>query len=230
MTKKGLSTDLPEFARPPVSEVAMGVHFEELAGFKIAHVGSVWSSFRTEYPELRDLDPLPPVMDLRRGQLFAEIRFGPRPPRTWFIDSERGRLIQLQPDRFVHNWRGSGSEYPRYEKLRREFDEVWSRFQGALGEVHISAPQLRHAELTYVNDIAYDEMGPAFMRAFSSPDLSVPGVRAGILDAQVSFRCLVEAVAPLHLGGFLDRGHAVIVHAFADVTTSAMHQRWGRVR
>jgi hypothetical protein len=65
-------------------------------------------------------------------------------------------LIQVQHDRFVHNWRkvaGAGT-YPHYEEyIRPAFERDWQEFFDFLGTEKIGFPGIGQAEVTYVNHI-----------------------------------------------------------------------------
>ncbi|MFQ5734475.1 MAG: hypothetical protein ACE5KM_21275, partial [Planctomycetaceae bacterium] len=52
-----------------------------------------------------------------------EISQIPDLPRVFFEDESGNWLIQIQRDRFLHNWRVSTdeSEYPRYPEVSRRF-------------------------------------------------------------------------------------------------------------
>jgi hypothetical protein len=49
------------FARPPVTEVVLGVSFDRLPGFRIAHFGKFWQLLIPEYSESLDASKNPCV-------------------------------------------------------------------------------------------------------------------------------------------------------------------------
>lgn len=55
----------------------------------------------------------------------VEVTFEEKPPvpRVWFLNAYRTELIQVQADRFVHNWRKllRVEPYPCYEPSRERF-------------------------------------------------------------------------------------------------------------
>lgn len=42
-------TTLPEFGRPPLSEVALSVQFDSLDALRTVHVGLLWNKFRKDF-------------------------------------------------------------------------------------------------------------------------------------------------------------------------------------
>ena len=68
---------------------------------------------------------------------LPQVTLGPvahLPVRRWFIHKSETRLLQVQNDRFIHNWRkvGPADEYPHYETIRPIFLTEWTRFYGFL--------------------------------------------------------------------------------------------------
>lgn len=154
--------DLPDFDSPPVAEVVLGLQFATESPVLAIHAGLYWQLIRQDFPEVKDHPPVSPqTEDLsepksRAASPSIQLITGPLPlPRVWFLDQSGNKLIQLQPDRFMHNWRRvKGDEpYPRFEQLWEEFDARWSQFQGFLEDNGLGSPKISQAELTYVNHI-----------------------------------------------------------------------------
>jgi uncharacterized protein (TIGR04255 family) len=81
---------------------------------------------------------------------------GPNDVRCWFLDQRGANLIQLQPDRFVRNWRQtdiSPEPYPRYRNLKANFETEWDNFNGFLSLNGLIPPAPVQCEVTYVNNI-----------------------------------------------------------------------------
>jgi uncharacterized protein (TIGR04255 family) len=64
-------------------------------------------------------------------------------------------LIQVQRDRFLHNWRYySGKEvYPRYPTVRKAFLDQWSHFSGFVDTNNLGPINVTQLEITYLNHI-----------------------------------------------------------------------------
>lgn len=158
VTEGGPAVRLPHYDHPPVVEVAMGVQFSRLAGMRQAHLGLIYEQLRSEFPVIEDRPALPPSLDF----LAAD---GPPPltfqlvnavdvSRAWFLTSDGDRLIQVQADRFIHNWRGEGSKYPRYESIREAFMRYFDKFTAVVQdrpELGSLVPEF--VELNYINRI-----------------------------------------------------------------------------
>ena len=155
------SSDLPDYAAPPVTEVVLSLQFEPLTGLRTVHLGLLWQEFQDRYPRTEELAPLPPVFETfpGTGQPPLSVQFqlldAPPVPRIWLLEEPGNRLLQVQQDRFIHNGRqvGEGDDYPRYERIRQTFvDElqVFSRFleRTGLGEIRPN-----QCEVTYRNHI-----------------------------------------------------------------------------
>ncbi len=161
---------LPEFARPPVIETVLGVQFSPLEALTIPHYGLYWSRIRADYPRSEVQPTLRPVTEQFEPESLAR---DPRPEislvtvpevRCWFIDRSETRLIQIQRDRFIHNWRKvKGDEvYPRYGSLRPKFEEEWKRFCRFLNDEGIGEPDVDQCEVTYINHIEVGKVVKSF--------------------------------------------------------------------
>ncbi len=150
---------LPEFANPPVIETLIGVQFDPIDKLTIPLLGYFWGKVRDQYPTC-DIKPA-------LGPIVEEFGSAIKPPkiqfsleeipsvRFWFVTSEKTRLLQIQNDRFIHNWRKvqSSDEYPRFSSVRSTFEKEWLRFSHFLEEEKIDMPVVNQCEVTYVNHI-----------------------------------------------------------------------------
>ncbi len=157
--------DLPDFERPPVTEVVLGVQFKTEKPLRSPHLGLFWQTVREAFPDFSDQPPLEPQIEELDPEMLVvsplpslRIGTGIPAPRCWFLDPSGNKLIQLQSDRFLHNWRKvTGEEpYPRYENIRDEFIRHWRGFVSFLNDVDLGAPTVTQAEVTYVNHIPKD--------------------------------------------------------------------------
>ena len=155
-----MSADGPTFDRPPVSEVALAAYFSAPLPLRSAELGRLWHAWRAQYPRTADHPPLPPVpretFDARRS-LTPTVQFLPRPwgTRSWFLSETGERLIQLQPDRLVLNWRRlqPGSPYPGYDVLRSVFAEAVQHVQEVVRGLGYEAVTFEQAEVSYTNPV-----------------------------------------------------------------------------
>ena len=155
---------LPDFLQPPVDEVALSIQFPVIPRFNVAHFGLYWQQIRADFPRYEVRSPISNVVEnVGTGarisrQLGIELLSTPE-IRSWYIDQSGNRLLQIQHDRFVHNWRKiSGTEhYPRYPKIRDDVAKEWSRFCDFLKTESLDYPKVNQCEVTYVNHIEYEK-------------------------------------------------------------------------
>jgi uncharacterized protein (TIGR04255 family) len=159
-----MSSDrLPEFERPPVAEVVLSTQFEELSTLTAPQLGLLWSEFRREFPTIEEHAPIAPAIERfdERPSEKIPVRFEALDvlpsPRLWFVNSDGTQLIQVQRDRFIHNWRktGAGDTYPRYEKtIRPRYQAALHRFSQFLEREKLGILNANQCEITYVNHIS----------------------------------------------------------------------------
>lgn len=152
---------LPDFGRPPVTEVVLDVQFDELAAFRVHHLGLVWQEFRSTYPRVEEHPPLDPLEERLRPLTAgsATMRFEvlnlPLVPRLWLLNDAGTDLIQVQKDRFIRNGRKTkgGNEYPRYGPLSTAFRNELARFQGFVTREGLGELRPTLCEVSYINHI-----------------------------------------------------------------------------
>lgn len=169
MVLRTKSKNLPDFDRPPVIETLLSVQFQKLEQLAIPHFGLLWQRIRATYPDFQVHPPLNPAFE-RFGEQSADRpqisierltieRLTTPPIRCWFIADEGRKLLQIQNDRFIHNWRKVkiDDEYPRYKTVRRTFEAEWENFCEFLNSENLGIPQPNQCEVTYVNHIECDD-------------------------------------------------------------------------
>lgn len=205
--------DLPEYADPPLVEVVLSTQFSPLPAVTTAHLGVFWGRFRDRFPRVEERAPLartheslesPGPRDTRVSFNFTEQLPA---PRIWFLEAEGKELIQVQQDRFIHNWRKVGGDetYPRYEAIRDRFRKELTDFQTFLAEESLGEFLPDQAEITYVNHIVAGEGWEShsdLQRVFTV--WRTPDEFGEIEDAQFSTRLVLkddhdEPIGRLHL-------------------------------
>jgi uncharacterized protein (TIGR04255 family) len=151
--------NLPDFATPPIIEVVLSVQFDRLARLGVPQIGQLWAErFKDRFPKTEEHAPLPSVLELFGLQAAprVDVRLETAQiPRCWFLNQSGTELMQIQPDRFIHNWRkvGKGDEYPRFEHVRDEFHREVSAFRDYLAQEDLGALTPNQCEVTYINHI-----------------------------------------------------------------------------
>jgi uncharacterized protein (TIGR04255 family) len=139
-------------------EVACSIQFEPIRRLHAGLLGLLWQRYSAQYPNVEQQPPLSPTLEqfevkpLRIG-FSLETAFPM--PRLWFLNADGTRLVQVQQDHFIVNWRKLDTEatYPRYRSIRDTLIEAFARFQSFLTEQHLEMPSVIQTELTYVNHI-----------------------------------------------------------------------------
>ncbi len=158
---------LPEFANPPLVEVALSVQFAPLAKLRSAQIGALWAAiFRRDFPRTEEHMPLPASREeFDRGVApSVRVEFSDRPPvpRFWFLNEAGTELVQVQQDRFTRNWRkvGEGDAYPRYERIREAFGGNLAALEGFLRQEELGELVIGQCEITYVNHVLVGDDQP----------------------------------------------------------------------
>jgi uncharacterized protein (TIGR04255 family) len=157
--------DLPEFKKPPLNEVVVGVQFESPQGYRKILAKEVWDIFREEYPTLQEQAPLPPSFETfgpphfsgNRAAMFSLSTQAPH-DRFWFLRTEEDELIQFQQDRFLHNWRTRSQiqEYPRFESIARKFYDEFNKLSNYMSAIGSQRLNINQCEISYFNHIKLD--------------------------------------------------------------------------
>lgn len=155
------SHPFPHYQHPPVIEVVCGAQFEPMAGFTTAHLGKFWQRLPEEFNKTQEAEPLVPVIEgFNNAPLSIQVDASVfRSPRVWFINDGGDRVVQVQRDRFLCNWRkiAEQHEYPRYDWVSARFFEQLAGFEQFVLEAVGVAPVARQYELTYINHIPAGE-------------------------------------------------------------------------
>lgn len=148
---------LPAFEAPPVAEVVLAVRFESLESFRAAHIGRFWSVL-PDFTETEDhaelnltiekLGPsIPPVPSF---ELIETPRF-----RSWLKTPDGTRIVQIQHNSFVYNWRRAETQgpYPHYDAVRAEFRETFGKFLAFTENEGLGKVKPVQCEVSYVNHV-----------------------------------------------------------------------------
>jgi uncharacterized protein (TIGR04255 family) len=153
--------NLPEYDRPPINEVVCGIHFEHLDKLLNPYLGILWEKYKPEYSDCQEVAPIMPIIESfdRPFTQDPSLLDVPSSPRTWFVHSNENAIIQVQRDRFLHNWREIRAEdsYPRYHTIINSFRGYLSAFVTFLEEHNLGIIKPLQYELTYVNLIMQGE-------------------------------------------------------------------------
>jgi len=157
------SRNLPEYDNPPLNEVVCGILFRRIDDLLNPYLGILWEKYKPEYSQCREVVPLLPLIENfdRRPQPeapYIDVE-APLLPRTWFVHADGNGVIQIQRDRFHHNWRKMrpDDEYPRYQSVIDMFRTHLEKFVQFLDENQLGTLTPLQYELTYINHIMKGE-------------------------------------------------------------------------
>jgi uncharacterized protein (TIGR04255 family) len=154
-----------KFGAPPVVETALSVQFNALAGFTAAHAGWFWKDYveklgdgpSKEWKQVIETVSIPEQFEKFGAEEVwvppVSLVQGLMSPRIQIIRGDGERMVQLQNNRFILNWRKFASAYPSYETLLPEFRNMLSAFESFCSESGFGAPVYNLWELTYVDQM-----------------------------------------------------------------------------
>ncbi len=171
-----ISSDLRpvDYEKPPIVETSLGFTFPPIKGWSLFHFGLLWARLRQRYPLAEARLPMGSVnvddVDIKIG---PDIQLENLPLRSWFLDSSKNQLLQVQLNRFVRNWRAIEAEqkYFHYSDLKPMFQEDWATYREFLRDENLPEPSVFHCEVTYINHLvkgrewnALEDIGSLFQR------------------------------------------------------------------
>lgn len=184
----------PDYEHPPLDEVAIAVQFNELSRFLGIHYGLIYNSFKDHLPHYEEHQPLETRFEVfgRSGEVYQQISVGTKPPlpRVWFISDDRHELIQIQPNRFVHNWRKVAGQgvYPHFEAILPNFFKNLDKLREFTAKHEIGKIEINQCELSYFNNIETledESISQAFARVFRSWNETGPTVKLQLSNLEV---------------------------------------------
>jgi uncharacterized protein (TIGR04255 family) len=140
---------LPSYKNPPVNEVFCGLRFDTPVKLRIPHIGFLWDKFRADYPIIQHAPPIASA----KGEFLVDSTILSPLPRLWFINKSDDQLVQFQVDRFYFNWRRRQSDYPRYDRVIKNFESVLNTIVNFFSEFELGELKPIEYELSYINHI-----------------------------------------------------------------------------
>jgi uncharacterized protein (TIGR04255 family) len=165
-----MSDTTPHFQKPPVVETVLSVQFDRLGEFRTVHFGLLWEMLRDKFPITDELPPLPAIREAPGKRLKLSLEHAPQwglipqepLPRVLYrkretdIGPQCREVIQIQNDRFIHNWARASAgtqEYPTYRVNRAQFLAAFQQFSQFVSTQKIGEIRPNTLEVTYINRI-----------------------------------------------------------------------------
>jgi len=135
--------------------------FKPLEGLLAPHLGLLWDRLKEQYPRCEEVPPLAPIVERFDDSPSVQLSITDKPPlpRIWFIRENETGIIQVQRDRFLHNWKKvrPDDEYPRYTRVMELFRGHLATFDSFVKDIGLGGVEPLQYELTYVNHIPKGE-------------------------------------------------------------------------
>lgn len=155
-----MTTTLPSFRNPPVTEVVASVTFKPIQQLNAVALGRLWDRYLSgEFPRVEEQPPYDPPME-RFGPptpagLSLQLEAGFPSPRMWFLNEDGNELLQFQRNWFACNWRKvrPDDQYARWPSRRTAFSTWYEALSKFLGEEGLDVPVPVQCEVTYINHI-----------------------------------------------------------------------------
>ena len=158
-----MTDPLPKFDAPPVVETVLSIQFEPLPRFTGAMAGRFWRSHLmgadNDWPASAEVPALQEVRERFGGDVqwkptgFQISSHEGRSQRTQFMRADDERMVQMQDNRLILNWKKGQADYPSYEALFPEFLSLFEGFKAFSRDSGFDDLSLNQWEVTYVNHI-----------------------------------------------------------------------------
>jgi uncharacterized protein (TIGR04255 family) len=132
------------FTQPPLFEIVFSVEFVA-SDFSSVHLGLYWDSIRSEFPFQQDTSPI----------ILEEYEnYTPALRKVGFLSNDRGKLIQLQENLFIFNWRyDPQDENHHFGNILNQFIVYWNHFQEWWLNLEGEPIEVQKYGLAYLNTI-----------------------------------------------------------------------------
>jgi len=180
-----MTNRLPKYKNPPVVETVLSVQFDPVPQFTNAHSGWFWKNYLgSEWSNIRQTVPVPDQLerfgDSKKwapGTLpgLRLVKDG-ESERVQITNALGDRMIQIQSNRFIYNWRKIESTYPSFDTTLLEFEKYFSEYEKFAKEAKFDNFELNQWEATYINHIFQDPLWntlqdlPKLIPGFYIPD------------------------------------------------------------
>lgn len=149
------------------------LQFEKIEGFSTEHLRAFWERISADFPRQETQPRVETPLETFNASPFGIPDFpmfaaASGSGRHWLISADDALLIQIQDNRFVHNWRYRGNEYPHFEALLESFWKRIEVFRQVIAEHGLPKLQPIQIEVNYINWITDLPMTKFFKPAAAS--------------------------------------------------------------
>lgn len=141
-----------EYKNAPIAEVVIGMQFDGKV-FDNPYIYNFYQDYKGQFPIIKENPALPSVIERIEGGAENKILQGFE-SRKFFINGNNSKLIQLQPDRLLFNWKRTTEqlEYPHFHAVLEEFMNIYTRLDA---DCDLDT-KITQVEITYLDHIVLD--------------------------------------------------------------------------
>jgi uncharacterized protein (TIGR04255 family) len=147
---------LISYKNAPLVEVIIGIQLAEDI-ISNEFIFEFYSEYlKKSFPKIQEHQPLPAIVETKDASPHYTIQDGFN-SRKFFIEEQSHRLLQIQSNRILFNWRAleQGESYPHYENVLNEFNIILGKIEEKLNKFD----NINQLELTYVDHIVIEDFG-----------------------------------------------------------------------
>lgn len=159
----------------PVEELVLACYFPHVMEFRAEHVGLFWAKQKSQFPKSQQVSPLFDFGEVQTGSEVFPM------PRFWFTSADDTRLIQIQRNAFLLNWRRRpNQDYPHFDAMLEQFTALFELFRAFItNECGQEIERIERLEINYINIIPPNELWKTSIDiAAVFPKLSIPQIPA----------------------------------------------------
>lgn len=185
-----MDTSNVAFTQPPVVELVMGITLQP-GFFSGNDYVTIYDLLKEKYPIIEEHPQILTIIESVEGQAKHNIPQSTE-SRKQYISKNGDRLVQIQNDRVVFNWRKytnqSVVEYPKYDTVRDEFISVLT----AISSQYNIIPAIIQHEITFYDHLDLKSLDLTVATMFSA--LSIFNINHIPKFAQFKIQIPVESL------------------------------------
>ena len=242
-----------KFLNPPVVEVVIGAQFKDSV-FNNKAIFDYYTVIKDKYPNIQENQILPAVIERINTPNTQRLIAGFN-SRKLFINQSDSRLVQIQANKLLFNWRKTPDEdYPHFNTVVKEFKGIYDNLNS---QYHIS-DKLDQLEITYVDHFLLEEFqkedyNPSGILNILNIDYSMKNVECSItfpiqdISSNLNFtlrsatrnidnkKLLVMETtcrgfdSNIPIFNWYEQAHKEVTNLFLKITTSSSKNKWEKI-
>lgn len=242
-----------EYKNAPIKEVVIGAQFDGKA-ISYECIYNFYNLIREQFPTIKENPILPTVIERLDVPSETKIISGFN-SRKFFINENGSKLIQMQSDRLLFNWKKTqgNEEYPHFESVFKEFKLVLDKVDG-LCKI---TDKINQVEVTYLDHVLLSDFEK---KTYNPTDIfNLVNLQAenelkhlklelgypkkdlnGVINIQLSSAINNEnqkifmlestcrgALGDMTIDSWFKLAHNILLDQFANITTENAKEKWG---